>query len=345
MSVYTRVTKEALTHFLEHYDIGEVTAFTGITAGMENTNYALDTTRGRFILTIYEHYTTSQLGFFLDLMTHFSTHFSTQSSHPVKSITPVKDKAGTYLHSLCNKPAALIERLAGTALSPSKVSVEHCKIIGEALANFHIAGTSFKQFRKHDREQDLAPQLIEKIAPQLSKKDRQLLQQEITLKQSIDWSDLPSGIIHADLFCDNSIFYTHNNKPVLSGIIDLYLACNDAFIYDIAIVVNDWCCQPDSTLDDNRWLTLLRAYNKIRTITDKEKHVWIAMLRLSNLRFWVSRLDIKHFPPEGDKVMQKDPDELKHKLLACIRDQYTIEEKIMSIGWKDSEESNYDVVR
>ncbi len=324
MSVYTHVTQEALSEFLERYDLGGVTTFSGISAGMENTNYALSTTQGEFILTIYEHYNHEELPFFLDLMQHLSRH-------QVKSITPVSDRQGQVLQSLSGKPAALIERLPGVALQPTEATTEHCQIIGEALAQFHLAGMSFDQQRSHDRHQDLSPELINKLLPKLSKEDHELIQQEIESQQHISWEDLPSGIIHADLFCDNSIFDVVDNKPALSGIIDLYLACNDAFIYDIAIVANDWCCHHDGSLDEARWLPMLTAYNKVRAITDNEKHVWVAMLRLSNLRFWVSRLDIMLFPPDGDLVMKKEPDELKNKLLACLRDEEKIVQQLETI--------------
>ncbi len=324
MSVYTRITQEELTEFIERYDLGKVTTLSGISAGMENTNYALSTTQGEFILTIYEHYSHEELPFFLDLMQHLS-------KHQVKSITPVSDRQGQVLQSLSGKPAALIERLSGVALQPNEATTKHCEIIGEALAKFHLAGMSFDQQRSHDRHEDLSPELIDKLLPKLSKEDHELIQQEMESQQHISWEDLPSGIIHADLFCDNSIFDVVDNKPVLSGIIDLYLACNDAFIYDIAIVANDWCCHSDGSLDEDRWLPMLTAYNKIRPITKNEKQVWVAMLRLSNLRFWVSRLDIMLFPPKGDLVMKKDPDELKNKLLACLRDEEKIVQQLETI--------------
>ncbi len=321
MSVYTSVSKAELTKFIEGYNIGELTSFAGISAGMENTNYSLDTTEGDYILTLYEHYSKEEIPFFLDLMKHLSTR-------SVKTITAVIDNEGRTLKSLCGKPAALIYRLSGTALSPSEVAVAHCEIIGNTLAQFHLASMSFDQQRKHDRDEDLSPQLVCKLLPLLSIEDRGLLQQEVTSQQSIPWDILPSGIIHADLFCDNSIFDYVDNQPVLSGIIDLYLACNDAFIYDLAIVVNDWCCLPDGSLDEARWLPLLSAYHEVRPIIKEEKQVWIAMLRLSNLRFWMSRLNILYYPPEGDMVMQKNPDELKHKLQACLRNQQDIMQKL-----------------
>ena len=324
MSVYTTVTKVELKHFLQNFDsleVGEILSFSGIAAGMENTNYTLDTTHGAFILTLYEHYDATELPFFLDLMQHLSIH-------GVKTISPVSDKEGRILQSICGKPAALIKRLEGVALSPADVSTAHCEIIGDSLARFHVAGTSFKQFRPHDRHKDISPDIVNTLFPKLATEDQHLLQQELAHKQTINWQDLPSGIIHADLFCDNSIFCTVDNQPQLSGIIDLYLACNDAFIYDIAIVANDWCFELDGTFNATRCSAFLNAYHNVRPITMEEKREWLAMLRLSNLRFWISRLTISLFPPTGDMVMQKRPEELKQKLLTCRRNQKLIRQQI-----------------
>ncbi len=324
MSVYTTVTEAELMQFIQRYNVGTVISYVGILAGMENTNYAVNTTKGEFILTLYEHYSAEELPFFLGLMRHLSHHH-------VKTIMPVKDKEGQVLQSLVGKPAALIERLSGKALATNESNIEHSQIIGKALAGFHLAGLSYDEKRPNDRAKDLDARLISKLLPKLSVEDAALLKQEIDYQQSVDWSALPTGIIHADLFCDNSIFDELDGKPVLSGIIDLYLACNDAFIYDLAIVANDWCCHVDGSLDEVRWLPLLRAYNCIRPVIDIEKETWVAMLRMAALRFWVGRLDIVFFPPTGDMVMQKDPDELKHKLQACLRDEQKINQLLTSL--------------
>ncbi len=221
--------------------------------------------------------------------------------------------------------------MSGKALATNESNIEHSQIIGKALAGFHLAGLSYDEKRPNDRAKDLDARLISKLLPKLSVEDAALLKQEIDYQQSVDWSALPTGIIHADLFCDNSIFDELDGKPVLSGIIDLYLACNDAFIYDLAIVANDWCCHVDGSLNEVRWLPLLRAYNCIRPVIDIEKETWVAMLRMAALRFWVGRLDIVFFPPTGDMVMQKDPDELKHKLQACLRDEQKINQLLTSL--------------
>ena len=321
MSVYTTISKQQLTSFIQAYNIGKLLTFSGISAGMENTNYAITTTQGEYILTLYEHYPAEQLGYYFDLMKHLK-------KANIKTLTPVSNRDGIILGSLANKPAALIHRLQGEALSTEKVTVAHCQIIGKALAQFHLAGQSFEQTRPNQRDSEFSLALIDKLNSHLSPQERQLLQQEMQSYQQSDWSILPSGTIHADLFCDNSIFYEEGGKPVLSGIIDLYTSADDAFIYDLAIVVNDWCCDAQGTLIPALWQAVIAAYHDIRPITIEEQNIWTAMLRFAALRFWIFRLDNTHFPPAGDLVKQKDPDELMHKIIACQRDEDTIMQQL-----------------
>ena len=327
MSVYTTVSSAELKQFLLHYDIGELIEFEGITAGMENTNYFLDTTKGRYILTLYEAYSAKQLPFFLGLMQHLS-------AHQVETSTPVTDKQGELLNQLCGKPAAIIERLAGAALAQSEVTLEHCRLIGDVLARFHLAGESYHHYRENERNDDFSEPLTRSLLASLNKPDQQLFQQQLDFQQSIDWDALPSGITHSDLFCDNSIFDHVDNKIVLSGIIDLYFSCHDAYIYDLAVIANDWCFTSDQRinhLDEARWMALLSAYNKVRKLQKIEKQAWTAMLRISALRFWILRLNVSLNPRGGEMVLLKDPNDFKDKLIACLHDQAIIEQTVLSL--------------
>lgn len=324
MSVYTTVTAGDLNQFLLQYDIGELLNFSGITAGVENTNYFVNTTKGQFVLTLYEAYSKQELPYFLDLMQHLS-------EQGVKTLTPVANRKKSLLGQLCGKPAVFIERLSGTALKQSDITVRHCEIIGDALARFHLAGASFHQKRDNARAEDFAPALTAQLSSLLSKADHIIFSHELAFQKRIDWSTLPSGVTHSDLFSDNSIFATNDDSPVLSGIIDLYFACNDAFIYDLAVVASDWCNNESGSLDETRYLALLSAYHKVRRLSTIEKQAWVAMLRTSALRFWILRLKLKLAAKEGDMVLQKDPNELKVKLLSYIRDQNAIMHAIKTL--------------
>ncbi|HIO91998.1 MAG TPA: homoserine kinase [Leucothrix mucor] len=317
MSVYTTVSSEELSSFLLAYNVGELVDFLGISAGMENTNYFVETSKGSFVLTLYEHHSAEELPFFLELMHHLSMH-------NVETITPVADKQGGLFGQLCGKPAALIERLSGASLKPSEATPEHCRLIGNALARFHLAGMSYDNQRENQRSKDLSPEFISTFLSKLNEEDKQLLEQELAFQKSINWSDLATGITHSDLFCDNSMFDDVSGKLVLTGIIDLYFACNDAFIFDLATVAMDWCSSSDGSFDEERLMALLLAYNDVRKLETLERQAWHAMLRTSILRFWAFRLDMALNPRGGDLVLRKDPDELKIKLQGCLREKDSI---------------------
>jgi homoserine kinase type II len=323
MSVYTTVSSTELEHFLLDYNIGKLIDFTGISAGMENTNYFLDTQKGRYVLTLYEAYSRKELPFFLGLMQHLS-------AHQVETISPIPDKKGALLNQLCGKPAAIIKRLSGSSLTHATVSTEHCRLIGDGLAHFHLAGESYQGVRANERGNDLSSQRTTPLLAAMSPQDQQLFQQELAFQQTIHWDTLPSGITHSDLFCDNSMFDTVDNTLVLSGIIDPYFSCQDAYLYDLAVVANDWCFI-EARLDTTRWVALLSAYNKIRPLETIEKQNWVAMLRSSALRFWILRLNVTLNPREGEMVLQKNPHEFKHKLQACLQQQDTLTQTVMAL--------------
>ena len=141
---------------------------------------------------------------------------------------------------------------------------------------------------------------------------------EITSELS-GFKQLPTGLIHGDLFHDNVLF--ENNK--ITGIIDFYNACHDYQLYDLAVTVNDWCINPDLSLNDNRLTALTRAYSLVRPFTGEEKQAWPLMLRLAAFRFWISRIiTFVHPEQEVDKEHQenqisnfKDPEDFKNMLL------------------------------
>jgi homoserine kinase type II len=327
MSVYTSVSRDELRQFLQYYTIGELISFKGITEGMENTNYFVDTSKGRYVLTLYEAYNTKELPFFLGLMQHLS-------AYQVKTITPVIDKKGGLLNQLCNKPAAIIERLSGVALSKKEVTLEHCRLIGDALAHFHLAAQSYDHYRPNARSDNFSPNMTMPLLASMSATDQQFFQKELSFQESIHWNTLPSGITHSDLFCDNSLFDHTDNKVILSGIIDLYFSCHDAYIYDLSVVANAWCfdeSKEEFRLDTDRWFALLSAYNKVRKLEEIEKKAWLPMLRSSALRFWIWRLHNILNPREGEMVLQKDPNEYKNKLQACLQDHAHITQAVMSL--------------
>ena len=294
MSVYTTVSEKVLAEFLTDYSIGELVSLTGISDGIENTNYFVETTQGKYVLTLFEALSAQELPYFLDLMAHLN-------EHQVPSAHPIADNNSHYLKTLCGKPAALVQRLTGK--SNMLPSATQCAALGQALGHAHIVTQEFTSTRENLRGPHWWQQTGQKVLPHLSDSQKQLLEDELAFQTKHRNDNLPRGVIHADLFRDNALF----DGDTLTGIIDFYYACNDVLLYDVAVTVNDWCVNDDGSLNNERCQSFLQAYQKERSITDEEKADWPLMLRAAALRFWLSRLQDKHFPREGEMTHIKDP--------------------------------------
>ncbi|WP_455223252.1 homoserine kinase [Kaarinaea lacus] len=305
MSVYTSVSQSELKDFLQNYELGELVNYEGITAGIENTNYFVDTTQGHFVLTLFEMLKTHELPFYLELMAFLN-------EHGIPSAHPIADRTHNYVHELNGKPATLMQRLKGkSVLDPNE---HHCECIGRALAKLHIAGETFSLHQDNFRGEEWRVQSAQSLLPKLKPDDAEIMENELQTHVGQNYQHLPQGVIHADLFRDNVLFLDNE----LSGLLDFYNACNDSLLYDVAITVNDWCVLKDGSLDFVRARGLCSAYQSIRRLTEDEHQVWPLVLRLAALRFWLSRLWDLHFPKPGEMTFQKNPDEFKQILLMRI---------------------------
>jgi homoserine kinase type II len=305
MSVFTTVTPEQLSVWLKNYSIGTLIDLQGIAAGIENTNYFVTTTQGRYVLTLFEKLTVRELPFYLNLMAHLA-------QHGVPCPAPVANSGKAYLGELNGKPASLVSRLTGKDLV--NPSVADCAKVGHVLARAHIAGQSYPDHMDNPRGRPWWKTMMPEILPFLGADDAVLLSTEIKAQDTRCFDDLPRGAIHADLFRDNVLFY----QGEVAGVIDFYFACTDALLYDVAITVNDWCMQPDSRLDIARTQALLTAYHAERPFTTNERSAWTMLLRAGALRFWVSRLYDLHLPRAGEMTHAKDPDHFRRMLAAHI---------------------------
>ena len=310
MSVYTVVEENQLTEFLLDYDLGSLESFEGISAGIENTNYFVNTLkdgqRQQFVLTIFEHHTFEELPYFLNIMAFMA-------EHKIPTAHPMPTKSNGYLKELCGKPAALVERLTGGGVD--EPSVTQCRVMGEQLARFHQAGSEFTEVRENDRGLDWMQTTFTEIKSHLGADEIGQIETELAFQAKADWEHCPKGVIHADLFCDNALF----DGDKLSGIIDLYYACNAPFLYDLAVMVNEWCRvntekPEDIHFDDEKFEAMFTAYESVRPLTDAEQATWSAAVRLAALRFFLSRLKDKHIPREGEMTQIKDPDVFKQVL-------------------------------
>lgn len=301
MSVFTTVTREQLSAWLRNYPVGTLTGLEGIAAGIENTNYFVTTSQGRYVLTLFEKLKAHELPFYLGLMDHLA-------QREVPSARPVPDRRGSFLGELNGKPAALVSFLSGADIAAPTPA--QCARAGDLLARIHIAGASYPARMDNPRGAAWWSSVLPEIAPFLAPEDAVLLQEEIRHQDRHRFPDLPRGAIHADYFRDNVLW----QSDAISGVIDFYFACTDALLYDVAIAVNDWCLDGDGALDKARAAALIEAYGSVRPYSAAERGAWPVLLRAGALRFWVSRLYDFYLPRPGELTHAKDPNHFRRIL-------------------------------
>jgi homoserine kinase type II len=294
MSVFTTVTPEQLSAWLCNYSLGTLVKLEGIAAGIENTNYFVTTTQGRYVLTLFEKLKAHELPFYMNLMTHLS-------AHGIPCAQPVADSDRQVLSELNGKPAAILTCLPGADIK--EVNARQCEIIGALLARMHLAGLSYPMKMSNPRGPQWWQAALPQVTPFLDAHASATLSTEIRFQVNYQHPELPRGAIHADLFRDNVLW--HDGQ--VGGVIDFYFACTDTFLYDVAITVNDWCFTPAPVFDSVRARALVAAYHRVRPFTAAEHACWPQMLRAAALRFWLSRLYDFHLPRPGALVHAKDP--------------------------------------
>ncbi len=298
MAVYTEVGDEELESFIAEYDIGAVLSCKGIAEGVENTNYLLHTGTGSFILTLYEkRVAESDLPFFLGLMDHLA-------AKGIPCPTPVHGRDGRALRSLADRPAAIITFLDG--MWPRRIRTQHCREVGRALAQLHMAGMDFGMTRPNALSVDGWRPLLDASADRADEVRPDLaafLFREVEYLEKNWPAGLPTGICHADLFPDNVFFIGDS----LSGLIDFYFACTEFFAYDLAICMNAWCFERDRSFNVTKARSMLSAYRAVRAITGAELAALPLLARGNALRFLLTRLYDWLHHPEGAMVKPKDP--------------------------------------
>ena len=341
MAVYTEVPFDAAAELVARLGLGELTQLNGIASGIENTNYFVDTRSaagtqgaGRYVLTLFERLTSEQLPFYLQLMKHLADR-----GLPVPG--PKADADGRILHTLCGKPAAVVDRLrGGHRLAPDAAD---CACVGAMLARMHLVGADFALSQPNLRGLPWWLETVPVVAPFLSPDQRVLIEAELAFAVQVDasaaYAALPRGAIHADLFRDNVMFddaavsdpnadpnadpkADPNLDPTasadeLTGLFDFYFAGVDTFLFDIAVCLNDWCIDLDSgRLVEDRASALVAAYDRVRPLTSGERRLLPAQMRAAALRFWISRLWDLHLPRDAELLTAHDPEHFERVLRA-----------------------------
>ena len=311
MSVFTTVSIDELNPWLSAYPLGTLLELQGIASGISNTNYFVTTTTGRYVLTLFEEHAVDELPYFLNLMKHLAER-GVPCPHPVMRLD------GMVLDELNGKPAAIVTCLRGRDIT--EPSVAQCAELGKVLANMHLAGASYTGSNHDSRDLVWREITAKSVFDLLNLDDQVMLTQTMQRQADLDIKALPHGVIHADLFRDNVLF----DGDKIGGVIDFYYACHGAYLYDVAISVNDWCVNADGSLDEHRLVALLKAYHTVRPFSEAEKASWPSMLPIAALRFWLSRLKDKHYPQTGELTHAKDPQHFQKILQWSITHQTEI---------------------
>ena len=291
MSVYTTVAPDELAHWLAPLGVGAPGALTGIAAGMQNSNYYVTAGGRRWVLTIFEHLAPRQLDFYLALQDYLA-------ARAIPCPRPLATADGRFWRLLGGKPAALCNRLPGHCIE--EATAAHCHALGTMLARLHLAGADFPAPLPNPCGHDWSERTGRRLAPELSADERGRLLAELDFQAAQDYSGLPRGIVHGDLFRDNVLW---QDSGELSGVLDFYFAGADSLLFDLAVAANDWCA------DAGQLAALIAGYGALRPLSPGEEAAWPAQRRAAALRFWLLRLDARCHPRPGAVVTIKDPDQ------------------------------------
>ena len=299
MAVFTPVSLDDVTPWLEQFPLGKALAIKGIASGIENSNFFITTERGDYVLTIFEVLGFEQLPFYLNLMRHLA-------ERGVLVPAPVPNAQGELVVALHGKPAAIVSKLEGSSqMDPQPV---HCAAVGAMLARMHVAALDFPLQQPNLRALPWWNETTPKVLPFLDQDRAHLLRAEMHFQAAFASCDhyqrLGRGPVHADLFRNNVMF----DGARLTGFFDFYFAGCDTWLFDVAVTVNDWCIDLDTgVLDTARVRAMLDAYHAVRPFSADEQAAWQAMLRAAALRFWLSRLYDFHQPREAEMLTPHDP--------------------------------------
>jgi len=308
MAVYTQLSESELKDFFSKYNLGKLLSYKGIKEGIENTNYFTETEKGKFILTIYEKRVEEKdLPFFISLMKNiYDKNFP--SPEPIININ------GSYISEISKKKAAIISFIDGN--TKKNLSPDECYQVGTYAAKLHQITKKLNIKRENKLSVNSWREIYNKVRKNCTKIDKNL--PEIIEKNLNDieknWpKNIPSGIIHADLFPDNIFF----KKNKLSGIIDYYFACHDFYAFEIAICLNALCFEGSKknlSFNVTKATKFINGYSSIRKLTDEEKNSLIILCKGAAIRFLLTRVFDYLNLIEGAIVTVKDPVEYLKRL-------------------------------
>ena len=308
MAIYTKLSENNLKEFFLKYNLGKLIKYKGIQEGIENTNYFIQTETGKFILTVYEKRVEEKdLPFFMGLMKNLY-----DADFP--SPEPIVNKNGNYITEIINKKAAVVSFLDGS--SKKNLNPNDCHKVGIQTAKLHLITKNLSGKRENKLSVNSWRKIYEKVKNDCSKIHPNLTK---TIEKNLDeiennWpKNIPSGIIHADLFPDNIFF----KSDEITGIIDFYFSCYDFYVFEIAICLNALCFEGQKenlSFNVTKAKKFIDGYSSIRKLNDKEKEHLKILCQGAAIRFLLTRVFDYLNLIEGAIVKIKDPLEYMKRL-------------------------------
>ncbi len=294
MSVYTILKNKHIKEILSLYNIGSLKSFHGISDGITNTNYFLNTNKGKYVITIFEDIKKTKVTKYLKLMNYFSKK---GLCAPEIMIT----KSGDILTTIQEKPCSIMQKLSGQTVNES--NIKSCKSLGEVIGAFHNYSQKYQGIISNSRDIKWVEKTTRRIEGHIDSNQLNLIKSCSKIFKKVFSLNLPSGVIHSDLFRDNVL--ANNNK--ITGIIDYYYSFNGPLIYELAIIANDWCINKNGSINTGKYQSFMNSYNSVRTITKMEMNQMNNAMIAAGLRFYLSRLVDMIFPKVGEITHIKDP--------------------------------------
>ena len=299
MAVFTKLKEKEIKEFISAYPLGNLDQYIEILEGVENTNYKIICNDIPYILTIFEkRVKENDLPFFINLKFYLN-------ENNFNCPTPIKDLNGNVINTIQNKKAVIISFIEGKKLI--KPNLNHCEEMGKIIGKFHNLTLNFKEKRGNSLDIKELKRIYEKCENNNLNNFKEIIKdikKEIEYVEKFWPTNLPSGIIHGDLFKDNIFF--KNNK--ISGVIDFYFSCYHFYIYDLAILINDWCFDiEESNFNELFYREILKGYNSKRKLQDNELSSFNILLRAAAIRILITRLHDDIFHTSDAIVVKKDP--------------------------------------
>lgn len=295
MAVFTPLTEQEISAFLQGYDIGDYQSHQNILQGVENSNFHLFTTMGRYILTIFEaRIDKDSLPFVFNLQDHLR-------AQGVMCPAALGDRRGQKIATLKGKSAAIVEYLHGKTIADNSIMPGHSHSAGQALAKMHMASHGFTMTRANPVDMHIWRDLYAKVRNRLDVDADAIITQAFRHIDHLQDLTLPVGPIHADYFTDNVFF---DDAGQVCGIIDFYFSCNGYFAYDLAMALNAWPHMQD----------FMQGYESIRALSEAERTHLPTLRKAAALRILMTRFYDWYYTPDNAEITPKNPREYLEKL-------------------------------